>query len=92
MSKLDSQIQIIVADKGFVFIGHILETDGPEVVINNAQNLRRWGTTRGLGELVTGPTEKTEYDPWGIVMTVPIIRIAVPADSRWTKILSNPSA
>lgn len=89
MQDSATKIQIIVADKGFVFIGRIHETDGPEVTISSTQNLRRWGTTRGLGELVGGPTEKTEYDPWGTVITVPIIRIEVPETSRWSKILGT---
>lgn len=88
MQDSATKIQIIVADKGFVFIGHILETDGPEVVIANTQNLRRWGTTKGLGELVDGPTEKTEYDAWGTVITVPIIRVEVPESSKWHEILA----
>ena len=85
--KMQSGLKIVVADKGFVFVGMVLEGDGPEVVITNTHNLRRWGTTRGLGELVSGPTDKTEHDPWGTVVTVPIIRLDCPANSRWNQIL-----
>ena len=82
-------IQIIVADKGFVFIGVILDMPDGSVVISNAKNLRRWGTTKGLGELCTGPTDKTVFDHWGIVQTMPIIRLAVNS-TQWEEILSNP--
>lgn len=69
--------QIIVADKGFVFVGQVLDNDDGTVIINNARNIRQWGTTKGLGELVNGPTSKTVHDDWGIVVTKPIIRIKV---------------
>jgi hypothetical protein len=78
-------IQIIVADKGFVFLGYVLDNDDGSVIISCAQNLRRWGTTKGLGELCTGPTDKTVYDYWGLVHTKPIIRLNV--ESGWDDIL-----
>lgn len=42
--------QIIVAHRGFVFVGDVEDADG-EVVIHNAKNIRRWGTSYGLGQL-----------------------------------------
>lgn len=58
---------IVVADRGFVYVGEV-EHDGEWCVITDAQNIRRWGTSRGLGELAkSGPQENTKLDPVGIV-------------------------
>ena len=59
-------IKIVVLDRGFVYVGRV-EIDGDFVYIRNAQNIRVWGTTRGLGELVNGPTSSTKLDPVGVV-------------------------
>lgn len=57
---------IVVLDRGFVYIGDIaIEADW--CVITNAKNIRVWGTTQGLGELVNGPTKKTVTDAVGTV-------------------------
>jgi hypothetical protein len=71
------EMRIIAADKGFVFVGMCEDQDDGCVIIRNAKNIRRWGTTKGLGELVSGPTGDTEYDPFGTVRCTPIISIAV---------------
>lgn len=59
-------IQIVVVDRGFVYIGRT-SIEGDWCYLSQAQNIRRWGTSRGLGELVQGPTEKTKLDPVGNV-------------------------
>jgi hypothetical protein len=70
-------IQIIVGDKGFVFVGNIEDHADGSVTITNCRNIRQWGTTKGLGELVTGPTGNTKVDNWGTVKLTPILRLAV---------------
>lgn len=58
---------IVIAERGFVYVGDV-EHDGQWCVIRNAQNIRRWGTKRGLGELAAeGPQAATELDPYGTV-------------------------
>jgi hypothetical protein len=71
------EMRIIAADKGFVFVGMCEDQDDGSVIIRNAKNIRRWGTTKGLGELVSGPTVSTKYDHYGTVRCIPIISIAV---------------
>ena len=66
VAQIDHGLQIAVLDRGFVYIGNIV-TDGEWCYIKNAWNIRRWGTTRGLGELVDGPTPSTELDRVGSV-------------------------
>ena len=70
-------VQIIVGDKGFVFVGNIEDHPDGSVTITNCQNIRYWGTTKGLGELNTGPTAKTLLDSWGTVKITPLLRLAV---------------
>ncbi len=59
-------IQIVVLDRGYVYIGRV-RRDSNFVHISGARNLRRWGTTKGLGELVHGPLANTVLDPAGTV-------------------------
>jgi len=58
---------ITVVDKGFVYVGDV-ECGTDWCVIQNAMNLRRWGTTKGLGELaLCGPNENTVMDKVGTI-------------------------
>lgn len=57
---------IVVLDRGFVYVGKVT-VDGNWCMIENAQNIRVWGTTKGLGELVNGPTPNTKLDAVGNV-------------------------
>ncbi len=71
-------IRIIVADKGWVFVGNCEDHADGSVTISNARNIRYWGTTKGLGELVNGPiTNKTKYDDYGTVRCTPFVQINV---------------
>ena len=59
-------IAIVVLDRGFVYIGKVT-IEGDWCIIENAKNIRVWGTTKGLGELVGGPTVNTQLDQVGTV-------------------------
>ena len=66
---IDGEIRIVICQRGFVFVGRVTQ-DGDQVTIRNAQNIRQWGTTRGLGEIAaSGPTTNTKLDPAGTVST-----------------------
>lgn len=59
--------QIVIAQRGWVFVGDVAR-DGDEVTISGASCIRRWGTTKGLGELASkGPQASTVLDPMGTV-------------------------
>lgn len=59
--------QIVIAQRGWVFIGNV-ERSGDDVTISDAKCIRRWGTTRGLGELAkAGPQRNTVLDDMGTV-------------------------
>ena len=70
-------VRIIIADRGWVFVGNCQDHPDGSVTITNCRNIRKWGTSAGLGELVNGPKSDTVFDPYGTVRTLPIASIAV---------------
>lgn len=63
-----TDIRLVVLQRGWVVVGHYIQ-DGDHVTISDAKVIERWGTTKGLGELVAGPTDKTVLRPGGVVET-----------------------
>lgn len=62
-----SPVKIVILQRGWSMVGHIAE-DGDRYVLTQAAVIRRWGTTRGLGEIAAGgPTSETVLDPAGRV-------------------------
>lgn len=59
-------IKILVLQRGWVAVGEFSQ-EGSQVVLQNASVIRRWGTSKGLGELVGGPTNETVLDPCGTI-------------------------
>ncbi len=72
---MSEDIRIVIAQRGFVFVGHYSREEN-EIVIRKARSIRRWGTTRGLGQLVTGPTSETKLDEAGTVRLHPLQVVA----------------
>lgn len=59
--------QIIVITNGFVLIGDVTVAESTYIV-KEASVIRRWGTTKGLGQIaLKGPTSTTVLDPCGTV-------------------------
>lgn len=59
--------QIIILDRGFVFVGDVV-IDDQWCTISTAKCVRRWGTSKGLGELAAnGPLPNTVLDDAGTV-------------------------
>lgn len=57
------QVCIVVLDRGFVVVGRVTIADS-YVTIRDCKCIRKWGTSRGLGEIASnGPTENTTLDP-----------------------------
>lgn len=87
-AKTDTRpTQIVVADRGFVYVG-LVELTPDWVVVTDAQNIRYWGTTRGLGQLaMEGPTSTTKLDDVGTVR-VPLRAVISLIDTEarlWTR-------
>jgi hypothetical protein len=58
---------IVILDRGFVYVGDVTMSD-QWCVITNAKNVRRWGTSQGLGELAAkGPQPETKLDMGGTI-------------------------
>lgn len=59
---------LLVISGGWVLVADVpLSTEGPAFWVANAQVIRRWGTSKGLGELAAGPLKETVLDPLGDV-------------------------
>lgn len=84
VTRCDGDIKIVVADRGFVYVGKVEETDS-FVRLVNASNIRVWGTTKGLGELVSGPMSGTKLDKVGTVKipTRAVISIIDVEQAKW---------
>lgn len=63
-SQSNGAIRIVVLQRGWVAVGRYYE-QGSDVVLKNAKIIRRWGTSKGLGQLVAGPLDETTLDPAG---------------------------
>lgn len=77
--------QIIIAQRGWVFVGEV-GREGEQVTITNASCIRRWGTTKGLGELaVNGPQSSTVLDKMGVVRlhALAIVASLDCEESKW---------
>ena len=78
--------QIAILDRGWVFVGDCAVVDGV-LTISAAHCVRRWGTSKGLGELaMAGPLPGTVLELYGIVrspMTAVIALIDCEA-GKWT--------
>lgn len=56
------EVRIVILQRGWVYVGQFFQ-DGPNCRLENAKNVRNWGTTKGLGEIaLNGPTDKTLLD------------------------------
>lgn len=83
-TKIGPVKKIVVLQRGWVAVGDYYQ-DGDECRLANAKVIRQWGTTKGLGELIEGPTSKTVLDPCGTLdfhrLTV-VTNMAVNAE-KW---------
>ena len=60
-------VRILVLQRGWAVVGRH-HRDGVEHVLTDASVIRRWGTSRGIGEIaLAGPTRDTVPDKAGTV-------------------------
>jgi len=54
---------ILILQRGWVMVGNLAQ-DGENYELTGASVIRRWGTTKGLGQLAAeGPQPNTVLDP-----------------------------
>ena len=80
---------IVVLQRGFIFVGNLDKSNAPEFVLTDAYNVRRWGTSSGLGELADkGPLTNTKLDKATAVKFHELtVVLMIPCnESNWKKI------
>ena len=84
---MKAPVRIVVVPNGWVFIGTLDTTAPPHVLrLLNASCIRKWGTTRGLGQLaLSGPTTETQLDPCGTMETLlaPTLFQLLVDETKW---------
>ena len=77
-------LNIVVLDRGFVYVGRV-KTDKDWCYIADAHNIRIWGTSKGLSELVNGPLTNTKLDKAGNVKANirSVIHMIACKESAW---------
>jgi hypothetical protein len=88
MTETNDDIRIVVLPRGWVVVGKYAEAAG-QVVLTRAMVVRRWGTTKGLGEITAGPTKDTKLDALGELRCAAdavLFSLLCTADA-WTKVL-----
>lgn len=81
-------IRIVILQRGWIMVGRY-ERNGYECKLTNAYNVRKWGTSKGLGEIAeNGPTPDTILDPVPEVSFHKLTEIATLKceESKWKKI------
>jgi hypothetical protein len=81
-----SPVQIVVLNRGWIVVGNVSESVN-KTVIQNAAIIRKWGTTKGLGELaMKGKLADTILDacPDITVDTANVVLLMNCEQSKWT--------
>ncbi len=60
--KPTGDVKIVILQRGWVYVGRF-SRDGDMCKLTNGRCIRRWGTTKGIGELFNGPKPDTKLDP-----------------------------
>jgi hypothetical protein len=75
-----SNVQIVIAPRGWIFIGYVyLDAALKNLVINKCNVIRTWGTSKGIGELINGPLSGTKLDKCGTTR-IPIDAVIAQID------------
>lgn len=80
-----SKTKIVVLQRGWIVVGKF-QIDGNYITLTDAKCIRKWGTSKGLGELaMNGATSETTFDPqpdtrFHVLTTIEIIDCN---DSKW---------
>ena len=78
--------RIVVMDRGWVFVAQPSPEPAPAGTLryDNARCIRRWGTTKGLGQLKAGPRRDTVIDePCELVVSEKAVLFEVLCTKNW---------
>ena len=64
--NLSKDIRIVVLQRGWVVVGRYSQS-GSECKLEQGQVIRKWGTTKGVGQLISGPLPDTILDKAGTI-------------------------
>lgn len=68
-----SPLRIVVLQRGWVVVGRVRKSAVDEIEITEANVVRRWGTTAGLGELASkGQQPNTKLDACPTIRVHPL--------------------
>jgi hypothetical protein len=79
------EVQIVVCEGGWVLVGEP-KLFNDVIQLTNAHVIRRWGTTKGLGQIaLNGPTKDTILDKLGVAFVqFKQVRFTIPCDeTKW---------
>jgi hypothetical protein len=77
---------LVVATAGHVWIAKAITYDGTFYHLHDASIVRKWGTARGLNQLVNGPTKETVVDERAPLVTVvreAMIALIPCSEGKW---------
>jgi hypothetical protein len=60
-NTITGNIKIVILQRGWVMVGYF-SRNGQDCKLEKASVIRSWGTTKGVGEIATGPTSSTKLD------------------------------
>jgi len=83
---------LVIADRGHVWVAKSYREEGHWLFLMNARCVRTWGTSKGLNELVNGPTTNTVLDdPAPVLMlNMPAVIAIIPCqDAPWDEYLKG---
>ena len=88
--EIKGDIKIVILQRAWNMIGRF-ERDGNDCKLHNAHVIRRWGTTKGLGELATnGKQSNTVLDKCGGVVCFDYLTVVATIDcseEKWKNAL-----
>lgn len=89
---MNDRVCILVLQRGFVLVGRVSQ-EGHRTIVTDGRFIRRWGTTKGLGEIAPGPTSTTQLDLAGPRVSLHPLQILFEIEcdaAGWAKHLGSP--
>ena len=68
----EKKVRIVILQRGWVVVGVVTKETETVLELENASVIRRWGTSKGIGQLTLGPTVDTKLDKCGTVTAHPL--------------------